>query len=100
LPVFEFIRRFLHVTKTKLSPQQQQAVQWLALPGKGGLTYAEIAEEVGVSRRTLYEWRNSKVFESEVKRKIIKYSSRRLPDMMKAITEAIIKDRNAAAMKL
>jgi transcriptional regulator with XRE-family HTH domain len=51
--------------KSKLTPQQRLAAQMLAdneFAGKKKKTLEQIAEEVGVTVRTLYEWRQNRYF--------------------------------------
>lgn len=43
--------------KTRLTNKQQKAIELLTC-GEG-LTYGEIAERVGVNRKTLYDWRTN-----------------------------------------
>ena len=55
--------------KKKLTPKQQKALELLT-SGRG-LTFKEIAEEVGVNQHTLWDWRNEPAFtnfQEELKR--------------------------------
>ncbi|MED4828153.1 phBC6A51 family helix-turn-helix protein [Bacillus atrophaeus] len=83
----------------KLSEKQIAAIEFLAQPNRGGLTYDQIAEEVGVTRQTLHNWRNNDDFYEELKRRIKKESAERMPDIIASIPDHIIKDGNAAMLR-
>ena len=83
----------------KLSEQQIAAIEYLAQPKRGGLTYAEIAEKVGVDDSTLFRWRNDDVFHNELNRRIVRSLSDRLPEMMSSIPDHVINDGNAALFR-
>ncbi|WP_151737232.1 phBC6A51 family helix-turn-helix protein [Paenibacillus tengchongensis] len=76
------------------------ALQWLALPKRGGKTMAEIAEQAQVSRQAVYDWIKDPLFERELKRQIARNTLDRLPEVVDAMAEAAIQDRNAAAAQL
>ncbi len=82
----------------KLSEKQIAAITILAQPKRGGMTYDQIAEEVGVSRQTLYEWRQN-AFNDELKRQIMRNTLDRLPEVMDSIPDHIINDGNAAMFR-
>ncbi|MDN4608648.1 phBC6A51 family helix-turn-helix protein [Sporosarcina highlanderae] len=88
------------MTKTKLSEAQLRAIEYLALPDKGGLTYAEVAAEVGVDERTLRRWRSDDAFYEELKRKIIKDSAKDLPRVFASMPEHVISGGNAAMARI
>lgn len=83
----------------KLSEKQIAAIEYLALPKRGGLTYEEIAKEVGVDERTLLRWRNDDTFHGELNRKIIRNTTDRLPEVMASVPDHIINDGNAAMLR-
>lgn len=83
----------------RLSEEQIAAIEYLAIPKRGGLTYAQIAEKVGVSERTLYQWRQDDVFYNELNRRIVRSLSDRLPEMMASIPDHVINDGNAALFR-
>ncbi len=83
----------------RLSEKQLVAIEYLALPKRGGLTYAQIAEEVGVDERTLLRWRNDESFHSALTRKIIRNTADRLPEVMASVPDHIIQDGNAAMLR-
>ena len=80
----------------RLSPQQIAAITILALPNRAGLTYEQVAEEVGVTRMTLSRWRKNDVFNKEFKRTIMNSTLDRMPEIMASIPDHIIKNGNAA----
>lgn len=83
----------------KLSEKQISAIEFLARPNRGGLTYDQIADEVGVTRQTLHNWRNNDDFYEELKRRIKKESAERMPDIIASIPDHIINDGNAAMLR-
>lgn len=83
-----------------LKPEQYNAIEWLAQPKHGGKTYDEIAELCGVSRQTLWQWRRSEEFQTEMKREVVRYTSDRLGDVMNAMVNSAITLNSAAAAKL
>lgn len=80
--------------------KQLIAVQYLALPASERPTMVEIAEKCGVSRSTLYEWRNNPAFIEEVKAQIVRNNVDTLPDLVAALPRIAIEDRSAAMAKL
>lgn len=84
---------------TKLSEAQLAAIAILAQPNRGGLNYQQVADEVGVSRQTLHEWRQKDVFHDALKREIVRNTTARLPDVFDSIVDNIIDTGNAAAFR-
>ncbi|WP_332606856.1 phBC6A51 family helix-turn-helix protein [Bacillus spizizenii] len=83
----------------KLSEKQIAAIEFLAEPNRGGLTYDQIAEAVGVTRQTLHNWRNDDVFYEELKRRVVRKTSDKLPDVLASVPDHIINDGNAAMLR-
>lgn len=83
----------------KLSPQQLQAVTLLSLPKMGGLTYEQIADKVGVTDRTIRNWRNNDKFNEELKRQIVRNTIDDLPEIMDSLKDHIVKQGNAAMLR-
>lgn len=52
----------------ELDARQKKAISLLVARDVNGMTYEEIAEEVGVSSQTLYKWRHKKTFRDELNR--------------------------------
>lgn len=46
--------------------RQLHAIEILALPNRGGMTYDEVAKAVGISMRQLQRWRKSKDFQQGI----------------------------------
>jgi len=87
------------LTRRRLSEQQIQAIEFLALPGRGGMTYEQIATEVGVHRDTLLKWRKNDVFNEAMKKRTVELTQERIPDVLEAAIQGIIEDRNAAIFR-
>ncbi|WP_169713631.1 phBC6A51 family helix-turn-helix protein [Paludifilum halophilum] len=84
----------------ELKPEHHVAIHYLSQPKKGGLTMEKIAQECGVTRKTVYEWKKDDLFNRELKKQIIRNTIDRLPEVNDAMASAAIEDRNAAAAKL
>lgn len=82
-----------------LNEKQYAAIALLSKPKLGGLTYDQIAEEVGVDRSTLYRWKNDDRFEAELKRTIMRSTLDRFPEIMASIPDHIVNDGNAAMFR-
>jgi AcrR family transcriptional regulator len=83
----------------RLTDKQYAAIAILATPGRSGLTYDEVAERVGVSRQSLYEWRNQDAFNDEMKKQVLRNAVEYLPDMFASIPKHVIEDGNAALFR-
>jgi AcrR family transcriptional regulator len=83
----------------KLNERQYAAIALLATPKRSGLTYDEVAERVGVSRQTLYEWRNLDHFNEEMKKQVLRNAVEHLPDMFASVPKHVIEDGNAALFR-
>ncbi|PEL06727.1 phBC6A51 family helix-turn-helix protein [Bacillus sp. AFS017336] len=83
-----------------IKTEQYIAIQYLAQPKNGGLTIEEIAKKCGVSRATVFNWRKQPLFEKELKAEMVRQSRNRLPEVIEALTDMVIKGGNAAAAKL
>ncbi|MDR9852904.1 phBC6A51 family helix-turn-helix protein [Paenibacillus sp. VCA1] len=83
-----------------LTQEQYDAIAWLAQPKKGGKTYDEIAQIVGVHRSTIFEWKKNPAFEAELKRQMVRNSQDKLPELIESLSEIAIRDGNAAMAKL
>lgn len=83
----------------KLNDKQYAAIAILSQPKRGGLTYEQVAERVGVERTTLYHWRKDDLFNDELKRQIMRDTIDRLPEVMAAVPDLIINEGNAAMFR-
>ncbi len=84
----------------RLGAEHYIAINYLSLPKRGGLTVQEIADECGVSRQSIYDWQNNPVFSAELKKRMIRNTRNKLPDMLDASMTSVIEDPNAAMLKL
>ena len=83
----------------KLNEKQIAAIAILAQPKRGGLTYEQVAEEVGVARSTLFEWKKQDVFHNALKAEIVRNTADRLPEVFSSMVDNIIDTGNAAAFR-
>ena len=83
----------------RLTEKQVAAITILAQPKRAGLTYEQVADQVGVSRQTLHEWRKDTRFNDELKKEIVRNTLDDLPEIMKSVPQHIIKDGNAALFR-
>lgn len=83
-----------------LKPEHYVAIEYLSQVRNGGLTQDEIAEKCGVSRQTLHRWRQSDVFQAELRKQIARNTMDRLPEVMNAMVDSAISLKSAAAAKL
>ena len=83
----------------KLNDKQYAAIAILSIPKRGGLTFKQVAEEVGVSEQTIHNWRKNDAFNDELKREIIRVTLDRMPEIMASIPDHIINDGNAALFR-
>ena len=83
-----------------LNEKQHAAITILSQPKRAGMTYQQVADEIGISVRTLVRWRNNPEFNEELKRVVISKTIDRLPEVLEAIPDMILKDRNAAMVKV
>lgn len=87
------------MSKRRLNEKQYAAIEFLALPKRGGMTYEEIAAEVGVTDRTLRNWRKDETFNKALKEAIVRNTIDRLPDIFDAAIDGVITDKNAAMFR-
>lgn len=83
----------------KMTAKQHAAIEIMSQPKMNGMTYEQIAQEVGVARSTLFEWKKQDAFMSELKREIVRKTSDRLPEVFDSIIDNIIETGNAAAFR-
>lgn len=76
--------KFKNVDLSKFSGQQAMAIEFMALPGRGGLSYEEIAEKVGISSRQFYRWRQEPEFKDAVVQMALINIKDDLPDVFQA----------------
>ncbi|KRG13349.1 hypothetical protein ACA30_15745 [Virgibacillus soli] len=83
----------------RLNEKQLAVITILAQPKRGGFTYGEVAEQVGVARSTLYEWKKQDGFNKALKAEIVRNTLDRLPEVLESVPDHIIKDGNAAMLR-
>jgi hypothetical protein len=72
------------------TPNQQRFIRWLATPSamRERHTHAEIAEEIGVTERTLYRWKDLPGLTREVSRLSREMLSDELPEIYGALVRS------------
>lgn len=83
----------------KLNAEHYIAIGELAKPKAERKTIDEIAELAGVSRTSIFNWKNDPLFERELKRYIVRNTIDTLPDVLASVPKHIIEDGNAAMLK-
>ena len=83
----------------RLNEKQMAAIAILAQPKRGGLTYEQLAEEIGVAKSTLFEWKKLDHFDKALNKEIVRVTKDRLPDVFESIIDNIQQTGNAAAFR-
>ncbi len=83
----------------KLNDLQYAAIEILSQPKRGGMTYKEVAEAVGVAEQTLHRWRKDDNFDKALREQVMRNTSERFPEVMQSIPDHIIEDGNAAMFR-
>ncbi|WP_337102348.1 phBC6A51 family helix-turn-helix protein [Paenibacillus sp. YIM B09110] len=83
-----------------LNTEHYVAIRYLALPKSERPTVEKIAEECGVHRATIFEWKKDPLFDTELKRQMVRNSTDMLPDLIESLPKIAIRDGNAAMAKL
>ncbi|WP_338753421.1 phBC6A51 family helix-turn-helix protein [Bacillus sp. FJAT-52991] len=89
----------MKLSKRRLNEKQIAAITILAQPKRAGMTYDDVAKEVGVARSTVFEWKKQDLFCEELKKEIVRNTIDRLPEVMEAVPDIIIRDGNAAMLR-
>ena len=84
----------------RLSTEHYHAIKLLSQPKQGGLTAEQIAQEVGVGRTTIFNWKKDPLFERELKREMVRNAQSRLPEVLDNIYRVAAETENAAMAKL
>lgn len=87
------------MSKRRLTELQVAAIAILALPKRGGLTFKQVAEQVGVSEQSIHNWRKKDYFNEELKRQIVRNTLDDLPEMMSSASKHVIDEGNAAMFR-
>lgn len=83
------------MARKKLTEKQYAAIELLTQVPQT-LTYDEIAEHIGVGRRTLYNWRQDETFSDAMIAQVKRNAIADLPRVMASAPDIIIDDKNAA----
>ena len=83
-----------------LNAEQYVAIRYLALPKSERPTIDKIAEECGVHRSTIFEWKKCPTFDAELKRQMVRNATDKLPDLIESLPRIAMRDGNAAMAKL
>lgn len=83
-----------------LNTEHYVAIRYLALPKVERPTVDKIAEEAGVHRSTIFEWKKDPVFDAELKRQMVRNATDKLPDLIESLPVIAMRDGNAAMAKL
>ncbi|WP_340030080.1 phBC6A51 family helix-turn-helix protein [Paenibacillus sp. FSL H7-0940] len=83
-----------------LTAGQITVIQHLSLPKAERPSVDQIAEEVGVSRSTIYAWQKDPDFIAELKAQIVRNNVGELPELVGALTRMALEDKSAAMAKL
>ncbi|RPK16430.1 phBC6A51 family helix-turn-helix protein [Paenibacillus xylanexedens] len=75
---------------SQLSSEQLIVAEYLATPGRGGLTMEEVAAEVNVSARTVHRWRLDPIFAKYVQQRTLSIVGERLPDIVSVVADRAI----------
>ncbi|CAM3638942.1 phBC6A51 family helix-turn-helix protein [Mesobacillus zeae] len=87
------------MAKRILNEKQWAAITILSQPKRAGMTYEEVAKEVGVAKSTLFEWKKLDEFNDAIKNAVVRNTTDRLPDMFDSMIDNIIETGNAAAFR-
>ena len=82
-----------------LNEKQIAAIEILASPNRGGMTYRQVAEHVGVSEVTIHNWRKRDDFNRELKKRIVSRTVDEIPAVLESIPKHIIDGGNAAMLR-
>ena len=87
------------MSKRRLNEKQWAAIAILSLPKRAGLTYKQVAEEVGVSEQTIHNWRKLDHFNDEIKKQVLRNSVEHLPNIFESVPKHITEEGNAAMFR-
>lgn len=87
------------MARRKLNERQYAAIAILSLPDRGGLTYKQVGERVGVSEQTIHNWRKLDVFNDEIKKQVLRNAVDDLPKVFASVPRHIIDEGNAAMFR-
>lgn len=76
--------KFKSVDITKFNEKQVAAIELMSLPKRGGLTYKEIAEKVGISERQFHRWKDDPEFKMAVANRALENLYEEVPEVFNA----------------
>ncbi|MEC0167487.1 phBC6A51 family helix-turn-helix protein [Paenibacillus graminis] len=88
------------ISMKSLSAGQHTAIQYLSLPKAARPSIDEIVAAANVSRSTIYAWQKDPDFIAELKAQIVRNNLDMLPELVAALPEIAIREKNAAMAKL
>gem|GEM_PF-3487568 len=65
------------------------AIEFMSLPDNGGYTQKELAENLGVSRKTITRWKKDEYFQEEVRKRAVERAGEYLPEVLDVLMENI-----------
>lgn len=74
----------------QLSAEQLIVAEYMATPGRGGLTMEQLAAEVGVSARTVQRWRLDPTFNEYIRQRTLAIVGERLPEVVSVVADRAI----------
>ncbi|XEC93393.1 phBC6A51 family helix-turn-helix protein [Paenibacillus tarimensis] len=74
----------------ELTSEQLHAIEYLALPKRGNMSYEEIAAAIGVSSKSLQRWRKEPIFQEAVRRRSLELMGERLPDVLASMVDRAV----------
>lgn len=83
----------------QINDLQYAAIVLLSIPERGGLTFEEVANKVGVSRQTLATWRKDETFTKALKDEIVRATIDDLPEIFASLKGHIVQTGNAALFR-
>ncbi|WP_336791179.1 phBC6A51 family helix-turn-helix protein [Paenibacillus sp. MMO-177] len=81
-----------------LSATQLAVAEYLSMPGRGGMTYEQLAEKHGISLRCLYDWRQNYWFAEHVRQRTMEKVIEHLPDVMEGLTRQALEGKSIKAV--
>lgn len=78
------VSKFRGVDMTQFNEKQIQAIELLALPQRGGLTYKQVADKVGISERQFHRWKNDPEFKMAVANRALENLYDDIPEVFNA----------------
>ncbi|SFF98967.1 Helix-turn-helix of insertion element transposase [Halobacillus alkaliphilus] len=65
------------------------AIEFMSLSDNGGYTQKELAEKLGVSRKTITRWKKDEHFQEEVRKRAVEKAGEHLPEVLDVLMQNI-----------